>query len=138
MPARSAKTKSAEGGGTISEDKTRLVAKLVKENAIILYAKLYDYTLDKTHQDGGPKAAIFDSVLGYNTSNAEEFRFVLLDGLDNADKQYKRTNAQDEDIFAAIMHIKGPTGRVAKVVTAWKNTPEKRERFSLVSAYIKD
>jgi hypothetical protein len=136
MPARGAKTKSAEGG-TIPEDKAQLVSRLVKENATIPDAKIYNYSLDKNHSHGGPKAVNFDNVLGYNTSNAEEFRSAILNGLKESQKKYVRTNDLGEDIFEAVMFIQGPTGRTARVVSSWKNTPGQRSRFSYVTAMIK-
>jgi hypothetical protein len=142
MPAGSAKTKSAEGGGTDTKGKNhgvkRVLPKLTKENAVIPDDKLYKYALNKNHPVGGPKAVNFEKILGYNIQNAEEFRAALLNGLDSATKKYKGMNAQKEDIIEAIMPIEGPTGNTARVVSSWKSTPNQEKPFSLITAYIKN
>ena len=136
MPAGSAKTKKPEGA--IAYGVKRRLPELTKENAVIPDDKIYKYSLNKNHTVGGPKAVIFEKVLGYNTQNAEEFRAALLNGLDGAEKRYKGINDQKEDIIEAIMYINGPTGRVARVVTSWKSTQNQEKTFSLITAYIKD
>jgi hypothetical protein len=132
MPAEGVKTKGKAFGVK------RILPKLTKENAVIPDAKLYDYLLDKGHRVGGPKAVNFEKVLGYNTQNAEEFRAALLNGLDSARKKYKGINEQEEDIIEAVMHIEGPTGSTARVISSWKSTQNQEKPFSLITAYIKN
>jgi hypothetical protein len=91
---------------------------LTASNVTGIIEKLTGYSLKPDHKDGGNKAIVFESALGYNLGNAKELQSAILSGLANADKYYKEKNAYG-DKFNVIMTIKGPNGQQARVVTGW-------------------
>lgn len=104
------------------------------EKAAVPKEKLAAYVLNPNHPIGGDKALVFERVLGYTESNWEELAGQLRNGLRKFPAS-KRRETQFGTPFEVVMEITGPTGRTAKVKTAWQiDKGGKIPR--LISAYI--
>lgn len=98
--------------------------------------KLTHYALDKNHISGGPKAVLFDDLLGYNQGNWEELKENVMANLPHSYASAKGNNGHGE-AYESISYIQGPTGKFAYVLTGWivnngNNSP------SLTTIYIID
>ncbi|ANB62095.1 minor capsid protein [Anoxybacteroides amylolyticum] len=106
------------------------------ERAIFIDQKLTNYALDKNHKSGGPKAVLFDELLGYNLSNWQDLKNNILKELPHSFARYNGSNNHG-DLYESIMKIKGPTGREAYVLVSWIIGKREKEP-RLTSAYIID
>jgi hypothetical protein len=103
--------------------------------AVIDPNKLMSYALNPLHPVGGNKARVFESVLGYNQSNADQLIGKIQQGaltnpavLGKADQFGQR--------FTVDMSITGPNGNSAVVRTGWIFDPGSTVP-RLATAYVK-
>ncbi|MES2928519.1 MAG: hypothetical protein V4843_16970 [Pseudomonadota bacterium] len=103
--------------------------------AVIDPNKLTSYALNPLHPVGGNKARVFESVLGYNQSNADQLIGKIQQGvltnpavLGKADQFGQR--------FTVDMSITGPNGNIAVVRTGWVFDPGSTAP-RLATAYVK-
>lgn len=93
------------------------------KNATIPDAKLSGYALNKEHPVGRNKAVVFESALGYNSSNQAQLVKQVKAGL--SDYQAKaRPETQYGKPFEVDMMVKGANGKYAKVKTGWIIEPD--------------
>ena len=104
------------------------------EQAAFTEEKFTGYFLNPDHPSGGDKALVFEKVLGYNKNNWQDLKAEMQKGLlKYRCSRYEVT--QHGEQFEVQMMLKGPTGRYAKVKTAWIiDNGETSPR--IVSAYI--
>ncbi len=104
------------------------------EQAVFTEGKFTGYFLNPDHPTGGHKAVVFEKVLGYNKNNWQDLRSEMQKGL--LKYRYSRYEVtQHGEKFEVQMMIKGPTGRYAKVKTAWI-IDKGQSNPRIVSAYI--
>ena len=103
--------------------------------AVINPKKLTSYALNPLPPVGGDKARVFESVLGYNQSNADQLIGKIQQGvltnpavLGKADQFGQR--------FTVDMSITGPNGNIAVVRTGWVFDPGSTAP-RLATAYVK-
>ena len=63
------------------------------ERAIVPITKLRDYSLNAAHPEGGHKARVFRSALGFTTSDAERLRRMILGAIQSNEAMEQRPNA---------------------------------------------
>ena len=80
--------------------------------------KLLLYSLDPNASDGGNKARVFNSALGYNLSNWEHLKEQTLSLLDKY-RLIKGTIDKYGARYSAIMQMTGINNRKANVLVAW-------------------
>lgn len=80
--------------------------------------KITGYALDPAHPVGGNKATVFDSVLGYNQSNAGELMAKIQEGVRTNPAVIGKVD-QFGQRFSVDMQIVGPNGNTAIVRTGW-------------------
>jgi hypothetical protein len=88
------------------------------DSAVIDPNKIIGYSLNPDNTDGSNKAVVFNSVLGYNQSNADG----LIQQLQQGVKQYPATVGKIDNFgtrFAVNIPVTGPNGNTAKVLSAW-------------------
>jgi hypothetical protein len=93
------------------------------DKVVIPEAKIKSYALNKSHPSGKDKAIAFEKALGYNINNADD---LIKNVKDNVSK-YKavpKGESQFGKKYEVVMNIKGPNGKVAKVLTGWIITPD--------------
>lgn len=125
------------------------VAKSINANALVNYDKVIidrnkitEYTLNKSHPVGGPKALLIDQLLGYDTRRSDEFIQFLRDQLPRFSATEKSSNLFGAK-YEVVMKVPDLKGRTVKLVTAWIIDSGADPRFKytgiprFVSAYIK-
>lgn len=82
-------------------------------------AKLYDYVLNLSHDEGGPKARLWRAVFGIERDDWRYLRVQIVGNLGSA-----VVSAVSEGpfgpTFEVVYSIVGRNDRVGPVVTAWK------------------
>jgi hypothetical protein len=97
--------------------------------------KLDAYALNPDHSSGGHKALVFERVLGYNRSNADELVAVIRRGIQETEARPGFVNQHGSRFFVDLI-IRGPTRQQAIVRTAWIYRPG-QSIPSLTSAYVR-
>ena len=89
------------------------------ERAVIEESKLVDYALNPHSERGQHKARVFAQALGFNLSNWELLKQVILEALPT-----RPAHAMSETAFgkkyAVIIPLTGPNGRTVDVRTIWQ------------------
>ena len=88
------------------------------QRAIIPGNKLLRYALDPTHPRGRHKAIVFKSVLGFDQSNWQTLKRIILDEV----PYHEATPGKQDEHgarFRMLFPIKGPNGNTAEVVVTW-------------------
>jgi hypothetical protein len=93
-------------------------ALLNAEHAVIEPNKLASYALDPTHPKGGHKARVFESALGYNSTNADILASRVQEGILSAPAKVLEVNNFGQ-LMAVDMPIPGINGETAVVRTGW-------------------
>ena len=88
------------------------------KNAIINPKKLTEYALNPNHPVGGNKAKVFESVLGYNQSNADDLMQQIYAQLPNSEAVLGKLDEYGQR-YTVDMLITGPNGKTATVRTGW-------------------
>lgn len=85
-------------------------------------AKIFRYALNEQHPSGKYKAFVFESVLGFNSSNGDKLiEKIKAAVLQNVDRLTEKGRTPDGSLrYELILEIEGENGRVAKVLTAWQ------------------
>jgi hypothetical protein len=104
------------------------------ENAVAHDDKFVQYLLNPDHPNGKHKARVFAASLGFDLSNWQKFRDIVLRELPYVPGRRTRVNLANPpgENREAVIHVQGPRG-AADVVTAWAVNPTERTRF--VTAY---
>ena len=87
-------------------------------NASIDSRKLTDYALNPEHPVGGNKAKVFESALGYNKSNAEEFMQQIYEKLPGGRATLGKLDEFGQR-YTVDISITGPNGNTVEVRTGW-------------------
>ena len=87
-------------------------------NAQIDINKIVNYALNPNHPEGGNKARVFESALGFNQSNANQLIASIREQLPNSRAIPGRLD-QHGQRFTVDMLIVGPNGRTVIVRTGW-------------------
>jgi len=87
------------------------------ENAVVDIAKLRDYCLNPSHPVGKHKAGVFQSALGFQQTDAERLREMLLEA---AHTDQAKSGELDEygQRYQLDFAVVGPKGLVS-IRTAW-------------------
>ena len=88
------------------------------ENATIDPRKLTEYALNPNHPVGSHKARVFNSVLGYNQSNAESLINQIYEKLPQCEAKIGVLDIYGQR-FTVDIPIIGPNGNTAIVRTGW-------------------
>ncbi|UED81072.1 phage head morphogenesis protein [Lysinibacillus sp. CD3-6] len=104
------------------------------KNAKFIDQKLTYYALDKNHPTGGPKAVLFDDLLGYNQSNWKHLKDTIMKQLPDSFTNSKGHNGHGET-YESILNISGPSGRSAFILTGWI-VKDNTDTPTLTTAYI--
>lgn len=105
--------------GFTSESGTLLNA----EHAVVDYRKLSTYSLDPTHPTGGHKARVFQSALGYNTTNSDVLGNRVQEGILTAPANVLDAT-QHGQRMAVDMPILGANGETVIVRSGWIYEPD--------------
>ena len=89
------------------------------ERAIIEDSKLVEYALNPQSERGQHKARVFQSALGFNLSNWEHLKQVILDMLPSHEATLTSETAFGKK-YEALLSIMGPNGRRVDVMTVWQ------------------
>ena len=101
------------------------------DTAIAVEGKFLDYLFSPGSERGGPKGSYFRNV-GFNESNWEELRDVILTQLPAVEGRFNRENEVGGQNWEAAMTVNGPTG-TATILTTWVVTPN--APTALIGAY---
>ena len=88
------------------------------QRAVIPENKLLRYALDPTHPRGRHKAVVFKSALGFDQSNWQTLKRIILDEV----PYHEATPGKQDEHgarFRMLFPIKGPNGNTAEVVVTW-------------------
>jgi len=88
------------------------------QNAQIDPNKIVNYALNPSHPVGGNKAKVFESALGFNQSNANQFMAQIQQQLPNS-RAILGVNDKYGQRFTVDMSITGPNGKTVIVRTGW-------------------
>jgi Domain of unknown function (DUF6883) len=102
--------------------------------------KLVGYSLDVTHDDGGPKARGFERILGITIVDLEYLAERIEQGVLDIAISEVRDNTPYGFTCEVLVPIRGlgdRSGRVVAVITAWELTVAGAAP-RLVNAYIRD
>lgn len=92
------------------------------------------YALNKDHNGGGrDKATAFERALGYNRSNYRELVKNIMANLAYYPAVFEGQNQYGKK-YEVAMHLAGPNGKTAKMLTAWLLDQEGKAR--LISIYV--
>lgn len=98
--------------------------------------KLVGYALNPESPEGRHKATVFESVLGYNLSNADLLEQSILEAMrDSPEPQFKGYAKDGSRKFQVDLPIQGVSGRFATVRTVWVLTKDGTAR--LVTLYVR-
>jgi len=100
--------------------------------AVVPLEKLRDYSLNPDHPDGGPKARVLASLLGFRRDDWRALRDELLRSLPGA-RIVRVNRGSHEDTYGTTLTIRGLNGREAQVIAAWKL---EKGAPRLVSVYV--
>ena len=89
------------------------------EHAFIEDDKLLEYALSPRSERGQHKARVFESALGFNLSNWQELRQVVLSALPKQEATLTGENVFGRK-YQVLLPITGPNGRTADVLTVWQ------------------
>ena len=89
------------------------------ERAFIEDDKLLEYALSPRSERGQHKARVFESALGFNLSNWQELRQVVLSALPKQEATLTGENVFGRK-YQVLLPITGPNGRIADVLTVWQ------------------
>ena len=84
--------------------------------------KLEAYALNPDHPSGRHKAAVFERVLGYHASKADELVAVIRRGIRRTAAQLRLMDTRGTLIVVDLL-VTGPTGRSATIRTGWISYP---------------
>lgn len=85
--------------------------------------KLLDYCLDPAHQDGGPKARGFESILGIEAADVDYLETTIRDGILSTPVSQVRDNyphGLNCVVDLAIAGLREKSGRIIAVRTIWE------------------
>ena len=115
----------------VNEDGTLVNAALARIDPL----KLARYVLDPDHPRGRHKALVFDRVLGFHRSNAEDLATAIREGVQTAAAR-RDTAMRYGPEYVVDLVLRGPTGREATVRTRWMF--REGEGFpSLITAFVR-
>ncbi|HWY89635.1 MAG TPA: hypothetical protein VNY31_03100 [Solirubrobacteraceae bacterium] len=89
------------------------------DRAIVEDRKLRDYALDTDHDNGGPKARLFYSILHIGREDWAYLRDEILRTLPDGCVREVKPNPYTTT-YGVVLPIRGLNGRVVPVITAWK------------------
>jgi hypothetical protein len=119
--------KDSDSGGTSVFDAAKLLIRM---------EKLTGYALNPESAEGGHKATVFDSVLGYNSGNAELLEQAILKAMgESPETQFKGFAKDGSRKFQVDLPIRGVSGRIAIVRTVWGIMEDGTAR--LVTLYVR-
>jgi hypothetical protein len=78
--------------------------------------KLYTYSLNPDHRDGGPKSRVFKAALGFTRENMDELAKQLVFDSNSAIPIGRNEQGQ---LYRQIISVRGANGRTANVKTGW-------------------
>jgi len=89
-------------------------------------SKIFDYALNKDHPSGRNKALVFESVLGFTSSNGHLLVEKIREGVwqNRENLVEKKQTPQGRKLYELILEIEGENGRRAAVLTAWQKIDE--------------
>lgn len=95
--------------------------------AVVPHQKLTDYALDPEHDDGGPKAHVFGTVLGIERGDWRYLHDAILEDLPRRPISGAREPAQPSAVrtWEVRVRVEGLNGRSAWVLTGWKVVDER-------------
>ena len=85
--------------------------------AIVDIAKLRDYSLNPTHEEGKHKARVFAAALGMDEADADWLRAALLDAANRCDCEVGRNTPHGQRYVVDFPLTKG--ARQARVRSVW-------------------
>ncbi|MBC2265067.1 hypothetical protein HCB37_11130 [Listeria booriae] len=85
--------------------------------------KLTEYALNLDHPVGGNKARVFESVLGFNKSNADDLMNQIYKKLPDSDAVLGKIDQYGQR-YTVDLEIIGPNGKTATVRTGWILKPD--------------
>src|SRR5215212_10877105 len=88
------------------------------DRAVIARSKLEGYALDPTHKDGGHKARLFKSILGFEKADWQKLAKIILDELPYHEALPAGAGPWGEKYLVALP-IVGLNGDAAVVETIW-------------------
>jgi filamentous hemagglutinin len=88
------------------------------DQAVIDAAKIKSYALNPGHPVGRNKARVFDSALGFNQSNADEFINQVQQGVLNNPATLGKLDNYGQR-YTVIIPMTGPNGSTVPVLTGW-------------------
>jgi len=103
------------------------------ENAIVEIAKLHDYSLNATHEEGKQKARVFAAALGISADDADWLREKLLEAALHHDGVPGRNTPHGERYILDFPLAKGPLD--ARVRSVW-NVPPGETAPRLITCYV--
>ncbi|WP_371316086.1 DUF6883 domain-containing protein [Enterobacter sp. ENT03] len=98
-------------------------ALLNAEHAVVDYRKLSTYSLDVTHPKGGHKARVFQSALGYNTTNSDVLGNRVQEGILTAPANVLDAT-QHGQRMAVDMPLLGANGETVILRSGWIYEPD--------------
>ena len=101
--------------------------------------KLLSYSLDATHEKGGPKARGFERILGITREDVEHLEEAIIAGIETESIDAVRDNAPHGVNCVIDVPVRGlgdKEDRLVNVRTVWELTGEDAAP-RLVSAYVK-
>lgn len=88
------------------------------ERAEVPRSKIEGYALNPANDEGKHKARVFESALGFDQSNWEQFKQRILDGLPYHEARPGQTSPWG-DSYVVDLPIEGPNGNTIEVRTVW-------------------
>ena len=104
--------------------------------AVIDAAKIKSYALNPDHPVGGNKARVFDSALGFNQSNADEFISQVQQGVMNNTATLGKLDNYGQR-YTVIIPMTGPNGNTVPVLTGWILDPGSTIPRLTTTTYVK-
>lgn len=95
--------------------------------ATIPQQKLVDYALDRDHDDGWPKAQVFEAVLGIERSDWRYLRDAVLEDLPHRPVTGAREPSHHRAVrtWEVMVLVEGLNERSAWVLTGWRIVDER-------------